>query len=384
MASHNDVDYWLCPDQLFENGVLKHGRALGITEGKVEAVKAQDALPQNVNLKRVAGIISPGFVDLQVNGGGGVLLNATPTAEAMWAIAKAHRQFGTTALLPTVITDHPDILGKAAQAALTAFGKNGVCGLHIEGPHISQRRRGTHNADHIRPFDDMTLNSVDKLCMAKIPVMITLAPEIVPPDHIAKLVNMGAIVSIGHSEAAPADITAARLAGARCFTHLFNAMSPMQGRDPGVTGTAILSSSYVGIICDGIHVADDMVALALRARPEPNLTFLVSDAMPTVGGPSQFDLYGQSIKLDQGRLINAEGSLAGAHTTLAAGIRRLVSNLNIPVQTALKMAISVPCAVMGLDLDRLQGQKIEALLHLNAQGSYTGPVSQISPSQKPR
>jgi N-acetylglucosamine-6-phosphate deacetylase len=174
------------------------------------------------------------------------------------------------------------------------------------------------------------------------------------------------------------------LAGARCFTHLFNAMSPMQGRDPGVTGTAILSSSYVGIICDGIHVADDMVALALRARPEPNLTFLVSDAMPTVGGPSQFDLYGQSIKLDQGRLINAEGSLAGAHTTLAAGIRRLVSNLNIPVQTALKMAISVPCAVMGLDLDRLQGQKIEALLHLNAQGSYTGPVSQISPPQKPR
>ena len=127
-----------------------------------------------------------------------------------------------------------------------------------------------------------------------------------------------------------------------------------------------------------------MVALALRARPEPNLTFLVSDAMPTVGGPSQFDLYGQSIKLDQGRLINAEGSLAGAHTTLAADIRRLVSNLNIPVQTALKMAISVPCAVMGLDLDRLQGQKIEALLHLNAQGSYTEPVSQISPPQKPR
>ena len=156
MASHNDFDYWLCPDQLFENGLLQDRRALGITEGKVEAVKAQDALPQNANLKRIAGIISPGFVDLQVNGGGGVLLNATPTAEAMWTIAKAHRQFGTTALLPTVITDHPDILGKAAQAALTAFGKNGVCCLHIEGPHISQRRRGTHNADHIRPFDDMT------------------------------------------------------------------------------------------------------------------------------------------------------------------------------------------------------------------------------------
>ena len=220
-------------------------------------------------------------MDLQVNGGGGVLLNATPTAEAMWAIAKAHRQFGTTALLPTVITDHPDILGKAAQAALTAFGKNGVCGLHIEGPHISQRRRGTHNADHIRPFDDM-------------------------------------------------------------------------------------------------------VALALRARPKPNLTFLVSDAMPTIGGPPQFDLYGDNIKLDQGRLSNAEGSLAGAHTTLAAGIRRLVSNLNIPVQTALELAISVPCAVMGLDLDRLQGQRSDALLHLNAQGGYAGPVSQISPPEKPR
>lgn len=233
MASHNDFDYWLCPDQLFENGRLQDRRALGITEGKVEAVKAQGALPQNANLKRVAGIISPGFVDLQVNGGGGVLLNSTPTAEAMWTIAKAHRQFGTTALLPTVITDHPDILGKAAQAALSGFGKNGVCGLHIEGPHISHQRRGTHNAGHIRPLDDMTLNSVDKLCKAKIPVMITLAPEIVPPEHIAKLVKMGAVVSIGHSEAAPADITAARLAGARCFTHLFNAMSPMQVEIPG-------------------------------------------------------------------------------------------------------------------------------------------------------
>ena len=311
------------------------------------------------------------------------MLNATPTAEAMWTIAKAHRQFGTTALLPTVITDHPDILGKAAQAALTAFGKNGVCGLHIEGPHISQQRRGTHNTGHIRPLDDMTLNSVDKLCMAKIPVMITLAPEIVPPAHIATLVTMGAVVSIGHSEAGPADITAARLAGARCFTHLFNAMSPMQGRDPGVTGTAILSSSYVGIICDGIHVADDMVALALRARPESNLTFLVSDAMQTIGGPPQFDLYGENSKLDQGRLINAEGSLAGAHTTLAAGIRRRVSNLHIPVQTALKMAISVPCAVMGLDLDRLQGQRIDALVHLNAQGGYAGPVSKMNPPKKP-
>jgi N-acetylglucosamine-6-phosphate deacetylase len=161
-------------------------------------------------------------------------------------------------------------------------------------------------------------------------------------------------------------------------------MSPMQGRDPGVTGTAILSSSYVGIICDGIHVADDMVALALRARPEPNLTFLVSDAMPTIGGPAQFDLYGENIKLDQGRLFNAEGSLAGAHTTLAAGIRRLVLNLNISVQTALKMAISVPCAVMGLDLDRLQGQRSDALIHLNAQGGYTGPVSKIRPPKKPR
>ena len=219
--------------------------------------------------------------------------------------------------------------------------------------------------------------------MAKIPVMITLAPEIVPPEHIAKLVKMGTVVSIGHSEATPADITAARLAGARCFTHLFNAMSPMQGRDPGVTGTAILSSSYVGIICDGIHVADDMVALALRARPEPNLTFLVSDAMPTIGGPAQFDLYGENIKLDQGRLINAERSLAGAHTTLAAGIRRLVLNLNISVQTALKMAISVPCAVMGLDLDRLQGQRIDALVHLNAQGGYAGPVSKMNPPKKP-
>ena len=347
MASHNDFDYWLCPDQLFENGLLQDRRALGITEGKVEAVKAQDALPQNANLKRVAGIISPGFVDLQVNGGGGVLLNATPTAEAMWTIAKVHCQFGTTALLPTVITDHPDILGKAAQAALTAFGKNGVCGLHIEGPHISQQRRGTHNAGHIRPLDDMTLNSVDKLCMAKIPVMITLAPEIVPPEHIAKLVKMGAVVSIGHSEATPADITAARLAGARCFTHLFNAMPPIVNRDPGPVIAALNSDAYCGLIGDGIHVNYDVLRVALRAHAHKDRMYFVSDAMPTVGGPDQFDLYDQTIHVKNDRLVNDEGSLAGAHISQRDNVQRAVQYLDVSLEDALKMAITIPAEILG-------------------------------------
>jgi N-acetylglucosamine-6-phosphate deacetylase len=297
---------------------------------------------------RYDGTISPGFFDLQVNGGSGVLFNTTPTVQGALTIAQAHRQFGTTAILPTVITDAPEVLDAACDAILESAGQNGIAGIHIEGPHISVARHGTHAIKYIRPLDARTIERVRQLRSHDITTLITLAPEAVRPGQIADLVTTGAVVSLGHSDATAAQTRAALAEGAQLFTHVFNAMSPMQNREPGVTGAAINSDAYCSIICDGIHVSGEMVGLAIRARPTPGRMIIVSDAMSTVGGPDSLELYGDVIHLKQGRLINSSGSLAGAHTTMAKSIGYLVTTLDIPLETALRMAITNPARLMGL------------------------------------
>ncbi len=339
-------DLWVLPDRLFDGARLTAGQGLHLLGSDVVEVGIP---PPDAVVNRIAGTVTPGFVDLQVNGGGGVLFNTDPSLSGLHTIAKAHRGLGTVAILPTVITDAPEVLERAADAVLAARGRHGIAGLHIEGPHISVARRGTHAERFVRPMDDRTLALVARLRQAGVPVMITLAPEAATPDQIAALAATGAVVSIGHSDASAEQVHAALAAGARCFTHLFNAMSPMLNRAPGVTGAAINATAHAGIICDGIHVADAMIGLALRARPVPDTTFLVSDAMPTVGGPDRFDLYGSPVRLRNGRLVNAEGSLAGAHVTMAEGVARLVGVVGIAPQTALRMAVTVPAGLMGLD-----------------------------------
>jgi len=209
-----------------------------------------------------------------------------------------------------------------------------------------------------------------------LPVMITLAPEAVQPGQIAELVGTGAIVSLGHTDSDAAGIRRALAEGANCFTHLYNAMSPMLNRAAGTTGAAINSTAWCGIICDGIHVADEMVALAIRARPVADRMFLVSDAMPTVGGSDSFLLYGQTIRLRNGQLVNEEGSLAGAHVTMADSVQRLVTVLGIDLQTALRMAISTPARVMGHDLSGIfAGGPAADLLTLSADLTMTGTLA---------
>ncbi|MES2550903.1 MAG: N-acetylglucosamine-6-phosphate deacetylase, partial [Pseudomonadota bacterium] len=195
----------------------------------------------------------------------------------------------------------------------------------------------------------------------------TLAPESATPQDVARITGTGAVVSIGHSDAT-ADATRALLdAGATCFTHLFNAMSPMLNRAPGVTGACINSTAYAGIICDGIHVADEMVGLAIRARPVPGRMFLVSDAMSTVGGSDHLRLYGQDVWLKDGRLVNAEGSLAGAHVTMAEALRRLITVVGVPPETALDMASAAPARLLNRpDLATPQGRDLADLLLLDA------------------
>jgi N-acetylglucosamine-6-phosphate deacetylase len=372
----NPARIWLCPDQVFDGAVLRRGMALAMSGGVVEALVPIAALPPKVHRERLRGTVTAGYLDLQVNGGGGALLNASPTPDTMMAIAAAHRRFGTVGILPTVITDAPAVLDAAVTAMLAVWGHQGILGLHIEGPHISIARRGTHAAAFIRPLDDRTIAQVATLRQQGIPVMITLAPEATIAGQIAALVATGAVVSIGHSDATAEAVRAALAEGASCFTHLFNAMSPLVNRAPGVTGAAINSVAYAGIICDGHHVADEVVAMAVRARPVPDRMFLVSDAMPTVGGPDHFDLYGQTIQLVGGTLVNADGSLAGAHVTMADSVTRAINLLGLSPETVLKMAVTVPAHVIGQPaLARLEGRAVRDLLVLNADWSVAADVA---------
>jgi N-acetylglucosamine-6-phosphate deacetylase len=355
---------WLCPDQIFDGQDLRVGMALGISDGMVHDIRLLKDVSSQAKRITFSGVVTPGYLDLQVNGGGDVLINNDPTPNAMITVAKALRGFGTVGIMPTVITDSPDILAKAVDAAIAAKSENGILGLHIEGPHISLTRRGTHAAQFVRPLDAATINYVERLRHSGIAVIITLAPEAVQPGQVRSLVNMGAIVSIGHSDAATEQVKPLLDEGAKCFTHLFNAMSPMLNRAEGVTGAAINSTAYCGFICDGHHVSDNMLGLAIRARPIMDRMFLVSDCMSTVGGTNQFMLYGQKIRLMDGRLVNAEGSLAGAHITMAQSVARLISVLGIAPEQALRMAVTVPAEIIGADLARVIGRSAKDLLIL--------------------
>ncbi len=364
-------DMWIAPEQLFDGQRILTGKAVRLVDDKVVdvAVAQKDAV-------HIKGCLTPGFVDLQVNGGGGVMLNSTPTKDGIATMIGAHHHFGTVAIMPTVITDAPDVLDRAAEAALHACDMDGFVGLHIEGPHISHARRGTHDGRFIRDLDDRTMQVVTQLRAQQIAVMITVAPEAASPEQIAALRALGAIVSIGHTDANAETVEAAIAGGAQCATHLFNAMSPMIGRAPGAVGAVINSQLRSGIICDGHHVDDRMIALALRARPAPDLMYLVSDAMATVGGPDEFTLYGEEVHLKSGRLINTEGNLAGAHVTQAQGVARLVQSVGIPLEQALRMAVTIPAEVVGQpDRATLLRQKTRNLVVLSGDLSHTLPLA---------
>ena len=364
---------WIAPGRVFDGERLREGLAL-----RLDGTRVTDLAPLDPGMEARAlpGLLTPGYVDLQVNGGGGVLLNAEPTVAGMEAIASAHRKLGTVALLPTLITDAPEVMDRAAEAALSARGRPGILGLHLEGPHISVARRGTHAARFIRPLDDRTLAVVRRLREGGVPVLLTVAPEATTPGQIAELAEMGVVVSLGHSDATAEAARTALGEGARTFTHLFNAMSPLTHRVPGLVGAALNSSVPVGLICDGIHVVDEVLALALRARPAPDLTYIVSDAMPTVGGPDHFRLYDMDLQVVNGRLVNPEGSLAGAHVTMAESVARLVTAVGLPPEDALRMAVTVPSRLMGRpDLATLEGREAADLLLLDDSLGVTGTLA---------
>lgn len=355
------IEQRLAFEQVFDGLVLRPA-CLVVQNGRV--MRLEDTGPLDVVRE---GIVTAGFLDLQVNGGGGVLWNSCPTAQGAREIAAAHRRFGTVGIFPTLITDTPEITEAATRAMLEVWGDPSILGVHFEGPHLSEVKRGTHAARFLRPLDAVTLRACETLRARDIPVMLTLAPEVVTEAQIKGLAKIGVLVALGHSNATAQEAEAGFRAGARAVTHLYNAMSQMQGRDPGLTGAAISSSAYVGIIADGHHVSDAMIALAHRARPQKDRMFLVSDAMPTVGGPDQFRLYDMEIRVENGRLLNNEGALAGAHTTMLEGVARLAGQIGLGLEEALRMAVKVPADLIGQpDLASPLGKPLADLVHLDA------------------
>jgi N-acetylglucosamine-6-phosphate deacetylase len=303
------------------------------------------------------GLLAPGFIDVQVNGGGGALLNDHPSVETVRTIAASHRRFGTVGLLPTVITDAPQVIARAVASVSRAMaeGVPGVLGIHIEGPFLDPARKGAHDLRFIREMDEGDADVVAGFAMY-CPVMLTLAPNRVAPALVRRLAQAGVLVSLGHSEASFAEARQALDAGARAVTHLYNAMSQMTGREPGMVGAALTDAeSFVGIIADGHHVHDAALGLAFAAKPASRM-MLITDAMPTAaGGPDSFELQGRTVTRSGGRLSLADGTLAGSDLTMDAAVRHCVEALGIDLAQVLRMASLNPATFLrrGHELGRI-------------------------------
>ena len=338
---------------IFDGHGLLTGHALVLEGARVRALVAESEIPPGAEIIRLAGgFIAPGFVDLQVNGGGGVMFNDAPEPETLQTIAEAHAGLGTTALLATLITDTPERTRAAVSAVAEAVaeGVKGIAGLHLEGPHLSLERKGAHDAALIRPMDDTDLEMLLDAARRLPALMVTLAPESVTPAQVHALAGAGAVVSLGHSDADFETCMAYAAAGARCVTHLFNAMSQMTSRAPGLVGAALQSGGLsAGLIADGIHVHPDAIALALRAKLGPGGLFLVTDAMATAGTALDgFEINGRRVCRRDGRLTLPDGTLAGADLEMAGALRLLVNGLGLAPEEALAMATSRPAGVAGL------------------------------------
>lgn len=358
--------------RIFDGHDWHDDAALLIEFGQVCAIVRRSDVPaHSFTVQLGDGIVAPGFIDLQVNGGGGALFNNNPTVDTIRTICAAHAQFGTTALLPTLITDTPEIniAAIAAGKAATEQGVPGFLGLHLEGPHLSLARKGTHDPALIRPMDDADLARI-LAARADLPnLLVTVAAETVTPAQIQALSNAGIIVSIGHSDASLTVANAAFSAGASMATHLFNAMSQLGNREPGVVGAVLTNDAvYAGLIADGIHVHPAAIEIALRAKTGPGRIFLVTDAMSQTGTDlTSLTLNGRTITRAGGALRLADGTLAGADLDMIDAVEFMHGRIGLPIEEALRMASLYPAQAMGIDAEfgHLQPGARANFLHLS-------------------
>jgi N-acetylglucosamine-6-phosphate deacetylase len=338
---------------LTQAGVVD-GKSLVVENGRIIAIlDAGDAPADATRHDLDGGLLVPGFIDTQVNGGGGLLFNDAPTLETIAAIGAAHRPFGTTGFLPTLISDDLAVVDRAMRATEAAIeaGVPGVLGIHIEGPFLNVKRKGIHDAGKFRVIDDAAVALLGSLRVGK--TLVTLAPETTTPDMIRQLTNAGVIVAAGHTNAAYGTMRKALAAGLSGFTHLFNAMSPLTSREPGAVGAALESqTAWCGLIVDGRHVDPAVLRIALRTRPLDRF-MLVTDAMPTVGMiDKSFDLQGRQIHVVDGVCVDAHGTLAGSDLDMISAVRNAMSMLGLSLQDAVSIASGSPAAFLGLQDER--------------------------------
>jgi N-acetylglucosamine-6-phosphate deacetylase len=343
------MEFAVSADHVFDGTMLRHDCAVVIKDSRIRAIMRRNELPAAIPPRRLptGAWLVPGFIDTQVNGGGDVLFNDDPSPRGIAAIAAAHRCFGTTAMLPTLLSDTPEKMRAARNAIEAAAGADpSVIGLHYEGPFLSPDKAGVHDRDMLRRPEPGDFDLLAPLANGV--TLVTLAPEQVPEGFITQLAGTGVRVSLGHSMATYAQTRAALSEGLTGFTHLFNAMRPLASREPGPIAAALEEPGvWFGMIADGEHVAPAMLRLALRGGGR---AMLVTDAMPPVGGNSaSFRLYGQPITVCEGRCMTANGTLAGSVLDMASAVRNCVHMLDLPLAEALPLATTAPAAFLGID-----------------------------------
>lgn len=326
------------------------GHAVLVQEGSIRAIMPTEDVPPTAKTTDLGGhMLLPGFTDIQVNGGGGVLFNDQPDVDGIKTIMAAHRRYGTTAMLPTIISDDLTKITQAIKAVDAAIseGVPGILGIHIEGPFLSPIKKGAHDAGKFRTLDEAAIQILSSLKGGV--TLLTLAPEETTPDMIKKLVATGVIVAAGHTNATYEQMHAGLKAGISGFTHLYNAMSQLTAREPGVVGAALSDkASYAGIIADGYHVAPPSIKAAVNAKGRDHM-MLVTDAMPCVGSAeNSFTLAGNLVQVSGGKCTLKDGTLAGSSLNMAQAVRNTSDWLDLPLEEAANMASGVPAAFLGL------------------------------------
>jgi len=363
---------------IFDGTTLLTGHAIRFRGGQWDAVLHEKDLTPDDQVEGLGGdILSPGYVDLQVNGGGGVMFNDDPSVDTLARIAAAHRGLGATTILPTLITDTPAKTRAAIDAGVAAVevGIPGIAGLHLEGPHLSERRKGAHDAALIRPMRQNDLDAMLEAAVQLPALMVTLAPENATPAQVQALTQAGAIVSLGHTDAPFETCMEFAQAGARCATHLFNAMSQLGSREPGLVGAALgCGTMSAGLIADGVHVHPETMRAAWAAKRGPGQMFLVSDAMAVAGtDQTEFHLEGRLIKRENGRLTLQDGTLAGADLDLTTALKVLTAMADIPLTEALAAATTIPARFLS-ERDRTRMYALSHAIRISPDLSHARPV----------